>query len=225
MIAEPVAAQRFFKQARLRVGAVEHGRARAGALLAALLHVPGDVVGGEQRFIFAVGSLVVSDPGAALPRRPQPLALALHVVGHYRRGCLQNVFRRAVVLLQADDLRLGKVLLELEDVADIGAAPGIDRLVLVAHRAHIVALAGQQAHDLVLRAVGVLVLVHQQVVPAALIFGAHLGHALQQTLRLQQQIVRPAALALSGQDRENVLAQLVNVLAAREMLSAKEAGA
>ena len=33
------------------------------------------------------------------------------------------------------------------------------------------------------------------------------------------------ALALSGQDRENVLAQLVNVLAAREMLSAKGEGA
>jgi len=33
------------------------------------------------------------------------------------------------------------------------------------------------------------------------------------------------ALALSGQDRENVLTQLVNVLAAREMLSAKGEGA
>jgi len=33
------------------------------------------------------------------------------------------------------------------------------------------------------------------------------------------------ALALSGQDRENVLAQLVNVMAAREMLSAKGEGA
>lgn len=33
------------------------------------------------------------------------------------------------------------------------------------------------------------------------------------------------ALALSGQDRENVLSQLVNVLAAREMLSAKGEGA
>jgi UTP--glucose-1-phosphate uridylyltransferase len=33
------------------------------------------------------------------------------------------------------------------------------------------------------------------------------------------------ALALSGQDRENVLAQLVNVMAAREALSAKGEGA
>jgi UTP--glucose-1-phosphate uridylyltransferase len=33
------------------------------------------------------------------------------------------------------------------------------------------------------------------------------------------------ALALSGQDRDNVLTQLVNVLAAREMLSAKGEGA
>ena len=33
------------------------------------------------------------------------------------------------------------------------------------------------------------------------------------------------ALALSGQDRENVLTQLVNVLAAREALSAKGEGA
>jgi UTP--glucose-1-phosphate uridylyltransferase len=33
------------------------------------------------------------------------------------------------------------------------------------------------------------------------------------------------ALALSGQDRENVLTQLVNVMSAREMLSVKGDGA
>ena len=66
-------------------------------------------------------------------------------------------------------LRVGKVLLELENVADIGAAPGVDALVLVAHGADVLVLAGQQLHQLVLRAVGVLVLVDEQIAIAALV--------------------------------------------------------
>src|SRR5256885_13986986 len=53
-----------------------------------------------------------------------------HIVGDHRRRGLQNVLRRAIVLLQANDLRFGKVLLELKNVADVGAAPRVDRLVL-----------------------------------------------------------------------------------------------
>src|SRR5256885_13986987 len=74
---------------------------------------------------------------------------------------LQNVLRRAIILLQANDLRLGKVLLELKNVADVRPTPGVDRLILVSHGANIVVLARQHAHEFVLGAVGVLVLVDQ----------------------------------------------------------------
>ena len=72
-------------------------------------------------------------------------------------------------------LRVGKILLELQNVADVGAAPRVDALVLVAHRADVLVLAGQQLHQLVLRPVGVLVLVDEQIAIATLVALARFG--------------------------------------------------
>ncbi len=44
---------------------------------------------------------------------------------------------RAVVALEADDLGAGKVVVEAQDVVDLGAAPAIDRLVVVADAADV----------------------------------------------------------------------------------------
>ncbi len=134
-----------------------------------------NAVGNEQRFVFAVGRLVVTDERATLPVGPELLALAAQVVGDDGAGCLQNHLCRAVVLLEADDLRVGKVLFEFEDVADVGAAPGIDALVLVAYGADVLVLTGEELHQLVLRAIGVLVLVDEQVTIAALVAFACFG--------------------------------------------------
>jgi hypothetical protein len=73
----------------------------------------------------------------------------------------------AVVALQPDHLGAGKVLLEAQDVVDLGAAPAIDRLVVVADAADIVAgprlALGEQAQPQILRDVGVLILVDEDV--------------------------------------------------------------
>ena len=75
---------------------------------------------------------------------------------------------RAVVLLEAHDVcASGKSLLEVEDVPDVGAAPAVDGLVVVAHDAEVAVAAGEQLHELVLRAVGVLVLVDEDVLELA----------------------------------------------------------
>jgi hypothetical protein len=50
----------------------------------------------------------------------------------------------AVVLFQPDHGGAGEILLEAQDVADLGAAPAIDRLVVVAHAADVAVPAGQQ---------------------------------------------------------------------------------
>ena len=73
---------------------------------------------------------------------------------------------RAVVLLEPHDVRVGEVLLEVEDVADVGAAPAVDRLVVVADDHQVAVPAAEQLHELVLRAVGVLVLVDEHVAEA-----------------------------------------------------------
>ena len=58
---------------------------------------------------------------------------------------------------------------------DLGAAPAVDRLVVVAHHAQVAMAGGQGLDDAVLAAVGVLVLVDQQVVEPAGLLAPHVG--------------------------------------------------
>ena len=140
LVGDGVAPELLLEHARLRVGAVEHGDlvrpeepVGAGLPLQQLLHLAGH----ELR----LGALVVDlhdlDERARAPRRPQVLALALAVVGDHGVGHVEDGLRAAVVLLQADDLGLRVVALELEDVADVGAAPRVDALVVVAHHGEV----------------------------------------------------------------------------------------
>src|SRR5205823_13915724 len=60
--------------------------------------------------------------------------------------------------------------LSLHDALPIfGAAPTVDRLVLVAHHADVLMRSGQQPHQLVLHAVGVLILIDHQVDEAPIV--------------------------------------------------------
>src|SRR6185312_10784436 len=47
-----------------------------------------------------------------------------------------------VIALEPDDLGAGKVVLEAQDVVDLGAAPAVDRLVVVADAADVLERAG-----------------------------------------------------------------------------------
>ena len=63
----------------------------------------------------------------------------------------QDVSSRPVVLLQADDLRAREILLEAEDVGDLGSAPAVDRLIVVADTAEIAARFSQEFQPFILR--------------------------------------------------------------------------
>ena len=94
--------------------------------------------------------------------------------------------RRAIVLLQANYLGAGKILLEAQDVADFGSAPAIDGLVLIANGAQVASLARQPIQQLVLDAVGVLVFVHQDVAETVGPLGARVVKSLQDVEGAQQ---------------------------------------
>src|SRR5260370_26381185 len=79
---------------------------------------------------------------ASLALRTQRLAETAFVVGDEMGGCGKNMGGRAVVALQADHLGARKILLETQDVVDLGAAPAIDRLVVVADAADVLGGAG-----------------------------------------------------------------------------------
>ena len=68
---------------------------------------------------------------------PESLGLTLAIVLNDGVGGRENIFGRAVVLFELEDLCGWIVALEVEDVTNIGATPTIDRLVLVADDAKI----------------------------------------------------------------------------------------
>ena len=130
LVGDALAHQRVFDRARLRVGAIEHRHRRCRRPRArACLIDPDDEVG----LLELVVAAEVDDLRAALAIGPEPLVLAVAVLADDRRRGVEDDLRRAVVLLEPDDRALrGKSLLEVEDVAQVGAAPLVDRLIGIA---------------------------------------------------------------------------------------------
>ncbi len=95
----------------------------------------------------------------------------------------------SVVLLQANGDRTRKIALEVEDIPDIGPAPAVDGLVLITHHADILAVLGEQTHELVLAAVGVLILIHHDEFVAAVEALAGLIVVGKQAHGFEQQVV------------------------------------
>ena len=104
-------------------------------------------------------------------------------------GQAQDARAGAVVLLQHDDLESRIVLLEPGQVLRPGAAPGVDGLVVVADHGEGPARADQLPDQLVLGAVGVLVLVDQQVADAPLPGLQQVRVVAKQARRAQDQVV------------------------------------
>src|SRR4029077_6927353 len=99
---------------------------------------------------------------------PQRLAEPAAIMRDDPSGGGEDLRGRAVVLLESDDQRAGEIALEFEDVADLGAAPAVDRLVVIADAAQILVLLRQQPQPQILRDVGVLVLIDQEIAKTAL---------------------------------------------------------
>ena len=129
------------------------------------------------------------DLRAALQVGPQRLLLAVLVVGDDRRRRVEDHLGRSVVLLEPDDLRIGEVGLEVHDVAQVGAAPLVDRLIGVADDGEVAMLAGDLLDQQVLRPVGVLVFVHHHVVELVRVALADRGVLVEQLDGREQQVV------------------------------------
>src|SRR3546814_12138433 len=81
---------------------------------------------------------------ALLVLGPQRLAEAALVVGDEAGGGGEDAARRAVVALQADHLGAGEIVLEAQDVADFGATPAVDRLIVIADAAEVLVALRQE---------------------------------------------------------------------------------
>ncbi len=115
-------------------------------------------------------------------------------MGDQPGGGGEDVRGRAIVALQTDHRRAGEVALEAEDVADLGAAPGVDRLVVVADAADVAVGPRQGAQPEVLGDVGVLILVDEDVAELALVAFENVRLGGEQRQRVQQQIAEIAGV-------------------------------
>ncbi len=114
------------QRARLRIGAI-HNRALPQAGLAAS-HQPANLVDDVGRLFVFVVRLMDGDLRAPGALGPQALVLAAGILADHALRGVENHLRRAIVLLEKDDARAGKVLLHLQQDAWVGAAPAIDRV-------------------------------------------------------------------------------------------------
>src|SRR5450759_3212511 len=76
---------------------------------------------------------------------------------------------RAVIALEPNDFRARKIALEAQNIIDLGAAPAIDRLVVVADTTDILPPLAEQPQPQILRRVGILILIDEHIAEAVLI--------------------------------------------------------
>ena len=169
LVRESERAERVLDRARLRVGPVQNSDvARSVGFPLALQAL--DLARDELSLMRLVVRLHHHDIGPALPVGPELLLLAGPVVADDRVRRVEDPLRGPIVLFELDDLRVGVVALEVEDVADIGATPAEDGLVVVAYDRQVLLEAREVPKQHVLGAVRVLVLVDEDVLVAVLPF-------------------------------------------------------
>src|SRR5690242_7930663 len=98
-------------------------------------------------------------------RLPHPAGVrADHDVGE-----IEDLRRRPIVHLEPNHGRVRETLVEVDDVADVSAAPSVDGLIVITDHADVAVLSAKELDQLVLRAIRVLILVDEDVLKSAAI--------------------------------------------------------
>ena len=93
-------------------------------------------------------------------------------------------------MLQFDDLASFEILFEIQNVPDVGAAETVDRLIVVSDHAQVSMTGGQQVDQLVLRMVGILIFINQNILKPRLIFAQDIGIFSKQAHRFKQNVIK-----------------------------------
>ena len=122
--------------------------------------------------------------------RPHRFRLAAGIVVDQGIGRIEDHLGRAVILLQFDYRSFRVIFFKIKDVADIGAAPAVNALVRIADHAEVAVLCRQHPGQCVLRVVGVLIFIDQDIAKPLLVFFPHRRELFQQTHRHIHQIIK-----------------------------------
>ena len=153
--------QRLLEAARERVAAVEDRHLVPGEAFGLAAADFRDNAGG-----LGIGVAEADDLDRIADRfaREQRFAETRGVLRDDGIGGAEDVAGRPEVLLEAVHRSIGKIACEPADVADIGAAPAIDALVVVADHEDLIVLGGEQPEPGELGKVDVLELVSEHAV-------------------------------------------------------------
>ena len=146
------------------------------------------------RFLGPVPDSDDLDQGAVAGIGPQALAKTTFIMRDEAVGGAEDVAGRAVILFEANGRGAGEILFEAQDIGNLRTAPRVDRLVVVADAAQVVARMSEELEPFVLRRVGVLIFVDQNVAEAIAILGEDFGLGAEDHQHVQQQIAEVAGV-------------------------------
>jgi hypothetical protein len=190
-------AERLLQDAALGCRPVHHGERVSAATR--LFHQSPDLGNDPVRLVVGVGRFVDDDRRSLVVFCPKPAVDALRVGADDLVGGFDDPLGRAVIELEVDQLRVRVVLLEVENVADVGLAPAVDRLVGIADDEEVAVLGGEGGDKDVLDAVRVLVLVDQDVAEALLVSVEESRHLVEELDRQSEEVVKVDGVCLAQQ--------------------------
>ena len=177
----------LFERSTLRVGAVENGKLVVVAPLLPLQTL--DILAHHKSFLLIRVNRLEQELLAFIVPAKHIFAYLPLVVTYQTVGRLHDVLRRAVVLFEFEESSLGKLLLKVENIVDVGPAKAIDTLRIIAHDADSPMPFSEQRHDTLLHMVGVLIFIHQHIAKSGSVIGPHSLVVAQQLMGEHQQIV------------------------------------
>jgi hypothetical protein len=147
----------FFEGAGLCVDAVQDRAVlvREAVVLHELVDCGDNCLG----LVLLVQALGEHDRLADVVLGPEALVLAESIVGDDLGRGAEDCLRGAVILLQYDHFGVRILVLEAEDVAQVGTAPGIDGLIGVANHAEVPVFSCEELHEFELGEIRILELV------------------------------------------------------------------
>ena len=149
--------QLFLQQAGLCIRPVQNGMIAVGS---SFPDSRSDLSRHIIRLMEACIKFPYMDRGSGRILGPQRLFLPRTVVGDHMIGRFKNGAGGPVILFKAYDLGLRPDLFKVKDIADVGSAEAVDRLIVISDDAQISSLSRQLADQHKLRRVGVLILIH-----------------------------------------------------------------
>ena len=135
------------------------------AFSAQLINSSGD----KKSLVLLVISPIVDNLFTVFILSPEIFRTAVAVVSDDFISCLKNGFGGTIVFLKQDYLSFRIILFKVQDILHIGSPPAIDRLVSVSDHADILKARSQELDQLVLGMVGILILVHMDILVTLLV--------------------------------------------------------